>query len=302
MRNQKYILGILLLVSFILIISGCSSDNNTSTDMAPSENQDIITEDFGGEVDGDIGSAEEEYEESFEPDKIITTVLIEMQTKEFDATSKKLDNLINKYKGYIENSNISHNDYVYSTGLKYADYGIRIPRENLESFVDDVVEIGNIISQNKNKRDITKQYRDTESRLKVLETKEERILALLEKAEKMEDIIVLENQLSDVIYQKENLTQNLTDMDDKVDYSTVNLSLEEVSKLTPGQSTKTPFLEKLQTAFKDSFYFFTRNIGDLVIGLVYFLPYGLILIAMGYVLYRFRWKKKDKSKRTEDKK
>ena len=41
----------------------------------------------------------------------------------------------------------------------------------------------------------------------------------------MEDIITLENQLSQIIYEKENLTANLKDMDDKVDYSTVHLEI-----------------------------------------------------------------------------
>ncbi len=44
--------------------------------------------------------------------------------------------------------------------------------------------VGNIISESTNKEDVTRQYKDTESRLKVIETKEERILALLSKAEK----------------------------------------------------------------------------------------------------------------------
>lgn len=294
MRNRKFILGFILLISFALLISGCSSDKNMSGNIAPSEDMDSSRGEILENKDSIVNESYGE-DDNFEPDKIITTVYIEMQTKEFILTTEKLDNLISKYKGYIENSNISYNDYVYSTGLKYSDYTIRIPRESLEKFIDDVVEIGNIISQSKNKQDITKQYRDTESRLRVLEIKEKRILALLEKAEKMEDIIVLENQLSDVIYQKENLTQDLSNMDEKVDYSTVNLNLEEVAKLTPGGNSKTPFLEKLKTAFKDSFYFFTRNAGELVIGFVYFLPYGIILAVILYLAYRFIWKKRVKS-------
>lgn len=292
MRKRKLVLALAFIMAFALLITGCSSK---SEDMISSGNLDS-SRDQMEYAEEDSMSPEEEYGEkgSFEPDKIITTIYIEMQTKDFIATTEKLDTLITKYKGYIQNSNISYNDYVYSTGLKYSNYAIRIPRESLDDFVDEVVKIGNIISENKNKQDITKQYRDTESRLRVLETKEERILVLLERADKMEDIIVLENQLSDVIYQKESLTQNLTDMDDQVNYSTVNLNLAEVAKLTPGGNSKTPFMEKLQNAFKDSFYFFTRNAGELLIGLVYFLPYGIILAVIVFLAYRFVWKKRDR--------
>lgn len=293
MKSRKFILGFILLLAFTLLITGCSSNKSMQSDTAPSEDMDSSRNDVMHEETGE-STVNESLDEgsNFEPDKIITTVYIEMQTKDFLPTTENLNDLIQKYKGYIEQSNISYNDYVYSTSLKYSNYSIRIPKENLDKFIDEVVQIGNIISQNQDKQNITKQYRDTESRLRVLETKEERILALLEKAEKMEDIIVLENQLSDLIYEKENLTQNLTNMDDQVNYSTVNLNLEEVAKLTPGGNSKTPFLEKLKTAFEDSFYFFTRNIGDFVIGLVYFLPYGLILAVIGYIVYRFIWKKR----------
>lgn len=300
MKKRNFILVFTFLLTISLLLGGCSSNKDMSSDMAISEEAGYSGNDsMDNEAYEDEGSTKGE---NYEPEKIITTVYIEMQTKEFDSTTKKLENLITKYKGYIENSNISYNDYIYSTGLKYSNYSIRIPSKSLELFVNDVIEIGNIISQSKNKEDITKQYRDTESRLRVLETKEERVLALLEKAEKMEDIIILENQLSDVIYEKEKLTQGLSSMDDQVDYSTVNLNLEEVAKLSPGGNSKTPFLEKVKRAFEDSFYFFTRNAGDILIGLIYFLPYAVILAVIAYIVYRFIWKKKKvRSKEPKDK-
>lgn len=295
MRKRKFILGIAFIMAFAIMLTGCSSNKDASMDIAPSEGINSSREEMGYDEDYDGISDEISNETSgehdnYEPDKIITTVYIEMQTKEFLPTTEKLENLIKKHKGYIENSDISYNDYIYSESLKHSDYAIRIPRENLEAFVDEIVAIGNIISQNKSKQDVTKQYRDTESRLKVLNTKEERILALLEKAEKMEDIIVLEDQLSHTIYEKESLTQSLTTIDDQVNYSTVHLNLQEVAKLSPGQNSKTPFSEKLKTALQDSFYFFTKNIGEIVIGLIYFLPYGLILIPIVYLV--FIWKKR----------
>lgn len=298
MRNKRFVLGLVFIISFTFLITGCSSNKDVSSEISPSENMNSTDDEMGYNSSQDYDKGKDlKNGEALEPDKIITTIYIEMQTKEFLSTTEKLNKLISKYKGYIEQSNISYNDYVYSTSLKYSNYTIRIPRENADKFVDEIVEIGNIISQNKSKQDITKQYKDTESRLKVLEIKEQRILALLEKAEKMEDIIVLENQLSDVIYQKENLTQNITNMDDEVNYSTVNLNLQEVAKLTPGGNSKTPFLEKLKTAFKDSIYFFTRNAGELVIAFVYFLPYGLILAVILYIFFKFVWKKKEIKKK-----
>ncbi|MDR7857476.1 DUF4349 domain-containing protein [Tissierella sp.] len=300
MKNRKFLLVTILLIVFSIIISGCSSSKNakyeTTQDVAPQ----TAPSDMGNSADYDFGGAEKDMiaeEKGYdmtEPDKIITTLSISMQTKEFMDTTDKLINIVGKYKGYVENSDISYNNFVYSTRLKYSNYTIRIPRENLENFTNELKEIGNIISQNTSKIDITKQYRDTESRLKVLEVKEERILALMEKAEKMEDIIVLENQLSDIIYEKENLTANIMDMDDKVDYSTAHIQIEEVAKLTSEETIKTTFWTKVANAIKDSTYFFSYNIQNLIIGFIYFIPYGLIIGVILYVIYRFTRKRQDK--------
>lgn len=288
--NRKIFLIIVLVISFSIIISGCSAKKSESLDFAPSDNSTGSQSndmDYGEDSIHDEEWVEEQGYVQVEPDKIITTVNISMQTKEFDDTVKKLMELISNHKGYIENSNISHNNYINSARLKYSEYTIRVPRENLTQFVDKLKGIGNIISENTSKEDITKQYRDTESRLRVLETKEERILALMEKAEKMEDIIALENQLSNIIYDKENLKANIMEMDDKVDYSTVHFQLDEVAKLSIGENTKAPFITKASNAFKDSLYFFMSNIERLVIGIIYFLPYGLIIVIALFIVLKF---------------
>ena len=301
MKNRKFLLVTSLLIIFSIIISGCSAKyeakNETTQDIAPqtapTDMNSSADYDYGGVAEKDIIAEEKAYDMT-EPDKIITTISVSMQTKEFMDTTDKLINIIGKYKGYVENSNISYNNFVYSTRLKYSNYTLRIPRENLENFTNELKEIGNIISQNTSKTDITKQYRDTESRLKVLEVKEERILTLMEKAEKMEDIIVLENQLSDIIYEKENLTANIMDMDDKVDYSTAHIQIEEVAKLTSEETIETTFWTKLVNAIKDSSYFFSHNIENLIIGLIYFIPYGLIIGVILYLIYRITKKRQDK--------
>lgn len=287
MKKRKLFFAISLVLS-IVIIAGCSAKSikeELTRDAAPSqgasENEAYDNSKYG------IATAETAEEEYYEPDKIITTVYISMETLEFDETTKKLDELIKKYKGYVENSDISHNNYIYSSGLKFASYTIRIPQENIENFVNDIKGIGNIISENTSKEDITKKYRDTESRLRVLETKEKRILALLEKAEKMEDIITLENQLAEVIYEKEKITASLMEMDDKVNYSTVNLEIREVAKLTSRGNEKTPFSAKVSNAFKESIYYFTRNIENLIVSIIYILPYVIIIGIVVYIIKIF---------------
>src|SRR5690606_29926274 len=146
--------------------------------------------DFAEEEKAEIGFTRDSAQTS----KEIRNIYVSLETTEFNSTIENLDKIINKHNGYIENSNISYNNDYNNKILKYAQYTIRVPKENVDRFTKEMDSIGNIVSQNSSKQDITKQYYDTESRLNVLKIKEERILALLEKAEKMEDIITIENQ------------------------------------------------------------------------------------------------------------
>ncbi|MFA5576563.1 MAG: DUF4349 domain-containing protein [Tissierellaceae bacterium] len=293
MKNKKLFLFMGLLLSFMLLITACAK---SSPDMGPSSSVESEAPVRAKSESSSMDMATGEYGRytSTEPEKVITTVSITMQTKEFMDTTDKLNSLISKYKGYIEDSNISYNNYINYSGLKYSNYTIRIPKGEMPGFVEEIKEIGNIISENTSKEDITKRYRDTESRLRLVTTKEERILSLLEKADKMEDIIALENQLSDIIYDKENLMASLVEMDDKVDYSTIYVNIEEVAKLSPSENVKTPFSQKLINAFKDSLYFFNYNIGNFIISIVYLLPYALIIGIAAYIVIRLLRLRKEK--------
>lgn len=142
-------------------------------------------------------------------------------------------------------------------------------------------------------------YQDTESRLKVVTTKEERILALLEKAEKIEDIIALEKELSEIIYEKENLKTNLMDLDDKIDYTTFYISLQEVQKVSDTETRDTSFGIRIKNAFKNSLYSFKKGIENFIIAIVYNLPYIFITGIIFFVAYKLFKKKKNKIDKIE---
>ena len=57
---------------------------------------------------------------------------------------------------------------------------------------------------------------------------------MMEQAESIEDIIAINEQLTDVRYQIESMESQLRTYDNQVDYSTVNLYIDEVERYTPG--------------------------------------------------------------------
>lgn len=287
MKRPFKLVSIILSIFILLgVLAGCSaSKSQSNVDMAVSpsapraEEAPMESPEFTGSHGLGSGS-------SLEPEKVITTIHLYFESIEFDKSNEELAKLIEKYKAYIEYSNISYNRYYNSKNYRYGEFVIRVPKANITSFKTELSTIGNLTSENTSKQDVTKQYQDTESRLKVVEIKEERLLSLLEKAEKIEDIIAIENQLSEVIYEKESLKSSLITLDDKVDYTTVNLNIEEVDKTSNTETVETTFGTRIINALRNSLYSFRVSMENLIISLIYMIPFLVILAVIVYIAIR----------------
>jgi flagellar biosynthesis/type III secretory pathway M-ring protein FliF/YscJ len=86
----------------------------------------------------------------------------------------------------------------------------------------------------------------------------------------MEDVITLESRLSDIRYQLESMESQLRTYDNKVDFATVYMDIQEVQELTPEPAEETMW-ERLGNGFMDS-------LGDVRDGLVDFLVWFVVHI------------------------
>ena len=140
--------------------------------------------------------------------------------------------------------------------------------------------------------DITPQYVDNEARLESLRTQEQRLLELLEQAGSLEDLILLEDKLTEVRYEIETLTGQQRIYDNQVEYATVHLWVNEVSRQT---ITAPTFGDRVVEAFYGSL----QNVSDLAQGAVilaiYFAPFLLffaLLVGLLFLLLRRRHRTK----------
>lgn len=280
-KNVKRIL--ILSLSVILILSlvlGCSAKSSKNENTAVSE------ESKSGSLNEPMMTEDMDFSNSpLEPEKIITTIYLGFETTEFEESTAELEKIVKKYKAYVESSDISYNQRYNNKSYRYGSFVVRVPKDSVGNFKSELNGIGNIISENTNKEDATKSYRDIESRLKVITTKEERILALLAKAEKIEDIIALENQLGETIAEKESLKSNLMAIDDKVDFSTIHVDIQEVEKLRDAETIGTSFGTRMKNAFNNSIYGFKNSIENFIISFIYLLPFILVLGIFIYLVY-----------------
>lgn len=291
MKNIKRFISIILsLIIVLALATGCGS---SKSDMS------IESQGSGSENSYDLAGVSpaedstEEYKEDsdgkaspLEPTKVIVRFYLDMQTVDFDNSITGLEKLIAKNQAYVENSNIQLGDYYRQSDYRSAEYIIRVPKTNLNKFMNETGSIGKLNSQQESKEDVTMYYRDTESRLNLLNVKEERILELLKKADKMEDIIVLENSLSDIIYEKENIIGVLKNLDDQIDFTTVTISLREVQKIDLKDDGKISFSKRISNAFSNSLHYFKIGFENFIIQLIYLLPSMAILLFLGLGIYK----------------
>ena len=247
----------------------------------------------------DMGTAPEEGSVAADSDllqgrKLIKTVELEMETKEFERMLSELETQIRNLGGYIENLE-TYNGSSYSSyrTSRWANLAIRIPRESLEGFLQNMSEIGNVVRRSDSVEDVTLSYVDMESRRDTLKAEQARLLELMGQADTVEDMIALEERLSNVRYYLESMESKLRIIDNQVDYSTVNLNLTEVKELTSVEERTD--LQRITEGFTDSLKEIGHGIKEGVIWILAHLPYlvvwTVVITVLVLVLKKYRKKR-----------
>ncbi len=288
-KNIRRMLGVVMVTG--LLLAGCGPSGGTYAETAA----DTASYDNGaGYASDDIYSteaapAEEKAQEAGvevqdSQRKLIKNVSIDVETETIDELLATVRNKTDSLGGYIEESSTYNGSSYYGKENRNASLTIRIPAEKLDEFLAEVSQVSNVIRRNESISDVTLQYVDLESHKKALLVEQERLLELLEQAETMEDIISLESRLSEVRYQIESMESQLRTMDNQVSYSTVYLTVQEVTALTPVKEQTT--WERISTGFAGSLYNLGAGIGNFLIALIISLPYLIFftVIVLGIVL------------------
>lgn len=207
--------------------------------------------------------------------KIIKNVSLTLETLEFDKAVEDIKASALGQGGYIESSYVSGSSINDSYNQRYASFTIRVPANQLTTYVDTLNANYNVLSINESSSDITDQYYDTEARLNSLLTQEERLLSMLSDATELQYMLQVESTLADVRYQIESYYSTLSRYDSQVSMSTVVISLQEVVKYQEISDPPKTYGQRLGSAISGSWSNFVEGLQDFTIHFVYALP-GLL--------------------------
>lgn len=230
-RSYKTALAVILALFLALSLGACgSSGGNSKYDSASSSSaaQDMAPEavtEGGFDGDGETGGTDIVRPQDR---KLITTVNIQAETREYDGFMTWIEEKTAQAGGYIESSDM----YSYNERERSSDLTLRIPAGRLNGFLKEMGETCNIVQRSVKEDDVTLDYVDAESYRDALLVEQERLLDLLERAESLEDIMNIEDRLTTVRYQLQNYESTIRVYDNQINYSTVRLSIREVAVLT----------------------------------------------------------------------
>ena len=336
MKKTK-LAGIITLVSLLVTCTGCGSTNYTSDSMVDSgdkssstsssyvsdySSNDYATMEYDEEISYDYDSGSTSTNNSYSDSgetltdsaaldydsannrKMITTVNMSVETENFTDLVNTVENKVKELNGYMESYETGYQyGYCYNSdeNMQYARLTVRIPADNMDGFITTVEDNANIISRSESTEDVTLSYVDTESRKKALETEYDSLLELLAKAENVDSIIALQTRLSDVRYEIESLESQLRTYDNKVNYSTIYLYIDEVSHITPVITKEKTTWDKIGTGLSENLYAIGQWFVNSFITFIVILPYIGILAIFGLLIFIIikLILRHDKKKRTE---
>ena len=319
---MKKILSLLLILILALSLCACGSRNSgsaapmaaqssyydagTSAKEAPMEA--YAEEAANGFAMADTAAATAEREEAEidpagNPEKIIYSADVTVETTDFDGSLSKVEELLADCGGWVESSSINGANF-YQKSRGYADtrsasYTLRIPSEHFDKLMSSLSALGNVPFTHTYTENVTAQYYDTEAHRKAYETQEARLLEMMEKAETVEDIVILEDRLTELRWRIESLQSQLLNWDRRVSYSSVYLDLQEVQEYTPEAVTRLSYGQRLWRSLRDGAKGVAEFFEELLLWLVGALP-ALLVLSVVVLLLR-RPVKKALSRRKEKK-
>jgi len=306
MSRRRRLISTLLLVALVAL-AGCSGAGNgggdstslsggdggaVDTGAEPQEERAADGGDGGGSGDA-AGAGDGGVGGQVQDRAIIRTGSAEIEVRDFDAARRNLTAAVERRGGYVSDTE----EEVHRRGNETFTTGrivVRVPRENFSAMMDAMRTEGTVLRQETNSQDVTDQLVDLEARLSNLRAERDRLRELYRNASDTEDVLAVERRLSDVQGEIERIEAQKQNLEDRVAYSRITISLREPEPdyeyTPPSQWYDTPVV----AAFLESVNGVVVVARALVVGTAYVLPYvlafatPLALVVGGFVFWRRR--------------
>ncbi|WP_034743465.1 DUF4349 domain-containing protein [Chryseobacterium vrystaatense] len=211
--------------------------------------------------------------------KIIKNGTMKLQVGDIKKTQNQVEDILKKNNAYIQNEQFQNTDIDDNLDLV-----IRVPHKNFDALVNSFSNgIGSVLSKNISSDDVTEEYTDVSIKLANKKIYLEKYRDMLRSASTTKDMLEIQETIRELEDEIDVAEGRLRFIDDRVNYSTLNLGLYK-EKVRSSATSKIGFGSR----FGDSVTEGWNSFVSFLLGIISFWPFFL-LIPLLVFLWR-KWK------------
>jgi len=164
--------------------------------------------------------------------KLIRNASVQYEVADYSKATDTVNGLIAEEQGYVSTQNSDRG----ANGKLEGTVEVKLPPEHMDAFLLKLRVLGDLKGQTLTTEDVTKDYFDTDARMRNAQLEEQRLQDILNKdTGRLSDILQVERELARVRQSVEEMQGTLKYYNTMVQYATVTLSLSEKDMSAPAQ-------------------------------------------------------------------
>ncbi|AZA76023.1 DUF4349 domain-containing protein [Chryseobacterium sp. G0186] len=217
--------------------------------------------------------------------KIIKNGDMKIQVGDIKKAQTQVNDILKKNNAYIQKENFQNTDMDENIDLI-----IRVPHKSFDALVNSFSDgVGSVLSKNISSDDVTEEYTDISIKLANKKIYLEKYRDMLKGAATTKDMIEIQEKIRELEDEIDVAEGRLRFIDDRVNYSTLNLNLYK-EKVRSSATSKIGFGSR----FVDSLTEGWNSFVGFFLGIISFWPFLLLLPVIAFIWRK--WKVRNSSK------
>ncbi|QXU49471.1 DUF4349 domain-containing protein [Chryseobacterium sp. D764] len=218
--------------------------------------------------------------------KIIKNGDMKIQVGDIKKTQNQVNEIIKKNKAYIQKEEFQNTDMDDNLTLI-----IRVPHKNFDALINSFSDgVGSVLSKNISSNDVTEEYTDVAIKLANKKIYLEKYRDMLKTAATTKDMLEIQENIRELEDEIDVAEGRLRFIDDRVNYSTLNLNLYK-EKVRSSATSKIGFGSR----FIDSLAEGWNSFVSFLLGMVSLWPLFLLIPIIIILWKKWKSRKKDKN-------
>lgn len=209
--------------------------------------------------------------------KIVRDVRLEIEVEKLAAARDAALHLAAELGGFVSDAGFQGPASDVARGQMI----LRVPAERVETAVAALAKLGKVRAETLSSQDVTRQYLDTETRLRVLRETDARLRRILaDRTGDLADVLQVERELARVVTEIERLEGQKRFWDEQVDLATIHVTL-----FAPPPVVEAGWFDPVREAFGASLGVLARSVALLITALAAALPFAGVGLV-GWLAWR----------------